>query len=66
MMDWKNIGETAFKLGFDVALPVADLITDVVFTISVYKDETYFSTILTYFEASGNFALFNILISNIL
>ena len=55
MMDCKTVGETAFKLGFDVVLPVADLITDIVFTISISKKREY----LDYFILSGNFALFN-------
>ena len=56
MMDCKTIGETAFKFGFDVVLPVADLITDIVFTISIYKERGF----LFYFIFSGKFALFNI------
>jgi hypothetical protein len=53
MMECKTVGQTAFKLGFDVVLPVADLITDVVFTISVSKEgREYF----TYLILSGNIA----------
>ena len=40
MMDCKTVGQTAFKLGFDVVLPVADLITDIVFTISISKQSS--------------------------
>ena len=60
MMDCKTVGQTAFKLGFDVVLPVADLITDIVFTISMYKESRYQNPFaMDYFILSGNFALFN-------
>jgi hypothetical protein len=57
MMDGKtmaNYGDKAFRFGFDVVLPVADIITDVIFTISVYNLHDY-----GFFIISGNFALFN-------
>ena len=41
----------AFRLGFDVVLPVADLITDVIFTISIYKERGYHHSFFIY---SGN------------
>ena len=62
MIDGKtmaNYGEKAFRLGFDVVLPVADLITDVIFTISAYIRRREVAVII-FFILSGNFALFNI------
>jgi hypothetical protein len=54
MMDGRtmaNYGDKAFRLGFDVVLPVADIITDVIFTVSIYKERGYYHSFFIY---SGN------------